>query len=502
MTGGKLSFKKFASEGKLHQLPVIGSIPRQAGDRLSLPARPAVESTSDSQSDTERIGWSTLIHYAAPLAPAYLLYMMVTVVFMNFATDVLLIAPGIIGTIFLGSKLWDAVSDPVIGYLSDKSRSRIGRRKVWMYASVLPLVATTIMLWSPPAHLTDGALVTWVAVSVVGFYTAFTLFYVPQMALGIELTPSPHERSRVFAGRQIALTLGMWGAFLVATPLILDNPAARENAALLATAGALVLGLTLLITTKMLPRDHAPSGSESAAGPIAATRDVLQNPHARLLLFVYFIEIFGIGATSAMTPYILIYVTKASSYVGIVFFFYSVPAIASIPFWVWMGKRYERHKLWRFAMGLQAIGYGLIVFQAEGRVGLMIASSLINGFATACGQTLGYAIKGDVIDYDEHRSGQRKEGSYLAAWNLAMKFGTGLMIAISGWALQASGFVPNVEQTDTVIWTIKGMTGGVPFVCILIGMIAFSRFSLDSREAARIRSELEARKLTALGRTP
>ena len=144
-------------------------------------------------------------------------------------------------------------------------------------------------------------------------------------------------------------------------------------------------------------------------------------------------------------------------------------------------------------MGLQAIGYGLIIFQDEGRIGLMIGCSVLNGFATACGQTLGYAIKGDVIDYDEYRTGERKEGTYLAAWHLAAKLGTGLMIALSGWALEWSGFVPNQPQSEATLWTIKGMTGGAPFICLLIGMAVFSRFSLGGAEAARIRTAIEAR---------
>lgn len=455
---------------------------------------PAPAETAPAPVDAAaRISWATLVRYSTPLAPAYFVYMSVTVVYMNFATDVLLLAPGVIGTIFFLSKIWDAVSDPLIGYLSDGTRSRFGRRKSWLYASALPLAALTVMLWSPPALLGGRGLLLWVVASVVGFYTAFTLYAVPQMALGVELSSSPHERSRVFAGRQVALTLGMLGAFLLATPMIIGNPDARANASGLALASAALVAVSILVCTVGLPPERADYVGRGAENPVTAVRDVARNPHARLLLFVYFIEIFGIGATSAMTPYLLKYVTKAADYVGIVFLFYTLPAFLAIPFWVWLGKRYERHRLWLVAMGLQAIGYGSIVFQDEGRLALMIFSSVVNGFAGACGQTLGYAIKGDVIDYDELQTGERKEGAYLAAWNLASKLGTGLMIALSGWALQASGFVANLDQSEGTRWTIRLMTGGAPFLCLLIGMVAFSRFSLDARERARIRDALDAR---------
>ncbi len=448
-------------------------------------------------SSAVRIAWGTLFHYATPLVPVYFLYMMLTVVYMQFATDVLLLGPGVVGTIFFASKIWDAVSDPMIGYLSDGTQSRLGRRKPWMYASIVPMVAMTWMLWSPPESLSGLALIAWVSVSVIGFYTAFTLFAVPQMAYGVELSGSPHERARVFGGRQISVTLGMLACFVLATPMITGNPEARSNASLLAAGGSVFLAVAVAFSTWRLPRERSEYEGRGAANPFRATRDVAKNPHARLLLIVYFIEIFGIGATSAMTPFLLIYVTDATDWIWKIFLFYTVPALLSIPFWIALGKRYERYKIWCVAMGLQAFGYGGILFQDEGRIGLMIACSLLNGFAGACSQTLGYSIKGDVIDYDEYKTGERKEGSYLAAWSLAQKFGTGLMIAFSGWALQASGFVANQPQTEVVKWTIKGMTGGAPFICLLVGMVLFSRFKLNGAEADRIRSELAERRKRA-----
>ena len=455
------------------------------------PARAAATPVDEGRAAP--VPWPTLVHFGAPLVPAYMLFMMLTVVYMQFATDVLMLAPGVVGSIFFASKLWDAVSDPIVGFLSDRTRSRHGRRKPWMLGSILPMIALSIMLWSPPARLEGAAVVAWVAVSVIGFYTAFTIFAVPQMALGVELSPEPEQRARVFGSRQFAQTLGLLACFAIATPLVTGHADARANAAWIGTGAALVLALTTLVTTWALPRERQEYSGRGARNPFVATRDVVRNPHARLLLFVYFIEVFGIGATSAMTPFLLIYVTKATDWIGPVFLFYTVPAIASIPFWVRLAGRYERRKLWRVAMGLQAVGYGSMIFQDEGRVALMIAGSALNGFAGACGQTLGYAIKGDVIDYDEHQTGERKEGAYLAAWNLAAKFGTGLMVAFSGWALQGAGFVPNAEQTDVVKWTIRGMIGGAPFVCLLIGMVAFSRFSLGDAEAAAIRDEIARR---------
>ena len=365
----------------------VAATPRSDASRVSVPAMPETPLTL-----------RTIFNYSAPFVPAYFLYMLVTIGYMFFATDVLLIAPGVIGTIFFLSKIWDAVSDPLVGYWSDQTKSRLGRRRSWMMASAIPLAAAAIMMWTPPTWLSPTALLIWVAVSLLAFYTTFTAYAVPQLALGAELNPNPHERARLFGGRQIGLSVGMLCAFAIGAPLIVGNEDARTNVIFLSVIGGLAFAAIALLCARALPAEPVHKNARGAKNPFSAVRDVAANPHARLLLFVYFIEVFGIGGTSVMTPYVLEYVTDAASAIAFVFIAFTVATTLSIPFWVSMSRRFERHRLWLFAMGLQAIGYGSIAFQDEGRIALLVVGCAINGFGTGCGQTLGHAIKADIID--------------------------------------------------------------------------------------------------------
>lgn len=442
---------------------------------------------------------STLFYYSAPVVVLQFIYMMVLVMYMNFATDTLGIAPAVIGTIFFASKIWDGFSDPLVGYWSDRTRLRFGRRRSWMLASALPFLLTTWMLWSPPASLGPTALNLWVTVSVLAFFTAYTLYYIPQLAYGAEISLEAPTRNRIFAYRQIANAIGMLCAFSFAAPLLVDSETARASATRLASWGGGAACFAIIACTLALPRERVEYIGRGAKNPLRAIRDVSANPHARLLLFVYFIEIFGIGGTSVMTIYVLKYVTKSADEIGLVFLAYTIPTLLSIPFWLWLGNRFDRKRVWLMAMGLQAIGYGSMVLQAEGRIALLICTCAVTGVGTACGQIYGHSIKADVIDYDEYMTGERKEGAYFAVWSLAAKLGTGLMIALGGWALQLSGFVPDVEQTTVTRWTILGLMGGAPFVCILIGMTAFTRFSLTNAEHVRIRRILDERARGSAG---
>ena len=109
----------------------------------------------------ERVPLGTIVIYALPGAGIGFTWFLLSVYLMKFATDVLLIAPGVMGLLFGLSRIWDAVSDPLAGYLSDRTHSRLGRRRSWLLAAALPLAAGILMLWSPPASLSGTSLTVW-----------------------------------------------------------------------------------------------------------------------------------------------------------------------------------------------------------------------------------------------------------------------------------------------------------------------------------------------------
>ena len=115
------------------------------------------------------------------------------------------------------------------------------------------------------------------------------------------------------------------------------------------------------------------------------------------------------------------------------------------------------------------------------------------GLAAGCGGTISPSVQGDVIDYDEYRTGERKEGSYFAAWNFVFKSATGVMLLLTGFVLQASGFVPNQPQTMTVQVSMTTLYGLFPLVCYCVGAALFTRFKLDEKEHAKIRKVLDER---------
>ncbi|MEX2365985.1 MAG: MFS transporter, partial [Pseudohongiellaceae bacterium] len=161
-----------------------------------------------SAGSTELLSWDRVIAYGAPGIGAGYMYLLVTLYVMKFSTDVLLIAPAVMGTIFGISRLWDAVSDPLAGYFSDRTINKMGRRRIWLLISITPIAISFVMIFSPPASLEGTGLALWMGFAIICFYSAMTVFMVPHMSLGAELTPNYHERSRLYGLRHAAFTGG------------------------------------------------------------------------------------------------------------------------------------------------------------------------------------------------------------------------------------------------------------------------------------------------------
>jgi glycoside/pentoside/hexuronide:cation symporter, GPH family len=437
----------------------------------------------------------TVLAYGVPIMGfAYLLFF-VQFYLLKFATDVLLVGPAVVGVLFGVGRIWDAVSDPLAGYLSDRTRTRLGRRRPWLLAALLPIIATFVMIWSPPAHLEGGALVLWLAVAIFGFYTALTMYQVPHMSLGAELSRDYHERSRVFGVQSAAWTIGLMLSF-VGIQIVSTAEKPRDAATLMALASGLV-AISVLLIAPVLLRERPEHQGRGSSSPYGAFRDVLRNPHARVLLVVWLIQGLGAAVLGTLAPFLAQYILREPDQMAKLPAFFVVASVGSVPWWVWLSRRLGKRDVWRTAMVGTALSFGGTFFVGAGELTLMRVLLVGAGFFSGCGQVLGPSMLADVIDYDEHRTGERKEGAYAAAWGFVIKGAIGLQIMVTGLVLQLAGFEPNVEQTDTVKLALRILYAGLPFVSFLVGARLIGRFAFNEREHAEVRALLDARSSTA-----
>ena len=415
---------------------------------------------------------------------------MFSIYLMKYATDVLLIAPATMGILIAAARLWDGVTDPLVGYLSDRTRSRIGRRRIWIYASALPMALGIIMIWSPPGDLSGFWLVAWMAVALMVYETASTAYLIPHGALGMELTPNYHERTRLFG---YAHMIGFMGSIIGMGTLQLMTMAddKRGFAFDLSVVAAVIVFLAVVITTRFLPErsDYQGRGNQSV---LRSVLDVFRNPHARLLLIVFAIETYGIASIMTLTPYLVAYVFPLEAYLVAVMMTYALPQVLFTPFWMWLARRVGKQKAWTGALMLSALPFISFYFLAEpGWIFWVL--TFFCGFLAGCGAVAQPAIQADVIDYDELTTGDRKEGAYLAVWNLIRKSSASLCALITGLVLQYSGFEPNQVQSEQTVEAIRTIFGLLPAACYVLGGLLFTRFAFNEAEHAAARATIADR---------
>ncbi len=439
-----------------------------------------------------RLPTRAIVDYSLPTFAQGFMFILVNIYLLKFATDVLLIAPAAMGVLFSLSRLWDAVADPVIGFLTDRTRSRLGRRPPWLLASALPLGVTFAMLWAPPTGLAGRALLVWMGVALFAFYTAIAMLEVAHAALGAELTDAYHERTRVFGVRRIVFGVGTLCAVAALAAFGALQAPRRIGVVVGLVGGVFVVASILWMVTRV--RERPEFQDRGADNPFRAFRDVARNPHARVLLLVFVIQQLGVATLTTIMPYLSEYVLETPewtfAYIGTLF----VSAILGVPIWIRMKTRGGKKGGLILAMAVIGFAIAAIQFAGVGDVGLVLGVAALGGFASAGADVLVPSIQADVIDWDELQTGERKEGAYFAAWAFSAKASGALGAALVAFALPAIGFVPNAAQTPEAREAIRLLAALGPAVFYGLGILLFLGFRLGEHEHAEIQAALARRR--------
>lgn len=378
--------------------------------------------------------------YGLPMVAVGFQLNWIQIYYLSFATEVLHVAPAAIGLVIGISKLWDGISDPLAGYWSDRTHTRFGRRRPWIAAAALPFALSSYALWSPPGSLGTTGLTAWFGLCVFVVHTSYTACVIPHLSLGAELTPDPHERTRVFGARELA--------------------------------------------------DNVGRGLRSGR---AVVQDVWRNRPARILTFVLFIEQLGFAAVGSLLPFAAEYVLETPGYTSYYLAAFAAPGFLSIPIWVRLSGRLGKRRIWMTGLALKSVGFGAVFLAPAGAIGLAFVGIGTLGFAHGCTRVMPATLLADLVDRDELVSGERKEGAYFATWNLAAKTAMGVALLVNGIGLDLAGFAPGAVQPPAVISTIRALAAGVPCVLQLVAVLAFRRYRFDEVEHARVREALAAR---------
>lgn len=442
--------------------------------------------TTTAVAQEERPSLTVLAAYgslAFPLAGAFIALQVIVPTFYAQALGLSLSA---VGGILLAARLWDLFTDPVVGYLSDRTPAAWGRRKVWVVGSA-PLVAASVwLLFNPPAGVGNAFLL----LCTFGIYVAGTMTIVPMNAWGAELSPVYHQRSRVAGARVVFGLAGTLCALLLVDNA--NNEALAESLyaiTLLVIAG---IAISVPVAAGLVP-DRGIVSDDGAT--LKGALRLLTSPSPFRRLLVAFL-LNGLGNAIPATLFLL-YVTHvlvAPGVAGPMLFLYFLCSAISVPVWVAIAKRLGKHRAWCWGVVGSCLFFAGTPFLGEGDVlayGIIVAGT---GLMIGADLALPSAINGDLIEWDALENGRRRPGLFFALWGTASKLAFALAVGLAFPLLDLVGFdatsTGNLPEDVRLLAVIYGAPS-LLFKFTALGLMW--HFPIDENEHRRIRQALAER---------
>jgi GPH family glycoside/pentoside/hexuronide:cation symporter len=403
-----------------------------------------------------------------------------------FLTDVAGLRPDYAGWAVGAGRIWDAINDPLFGLLSDRIRTRWGRRRVLLLFGAVPLGLSFMLMWLVPGMGQLGLAIYYAMVFIL-FDTVFTLVHVGYNSLTPEMTSDYDERSSLNGYRMVFSISGTLGAIILATVL---GWYIHDQRLLYGLIG-LILGLVSMIPPLVVFSITRERPAEELPEPLPMRRAIqstLSNYPFRLVMGLYLLSWTTASILAAILIYFATYYLRVPEQANYFVLAAQGVAILFIPVVVWLSRRLDKRRA--FILGSAtwiAVFLGIFTLRAD-QVMLAYILAALSGAGIATAYVVPWAMVPDIIEYDQLRTGQRREGSYYAFASFFQKLATGLAIWGMGQALAWAKYItpaaggPLPVQPPQVIQVIRVFAGPVP-VILLILAIACAWFYPISRES-------------------
>jgi GPH family glycoside/pentoside/hexuronide:cation symporter len=421
---------------------------------------------------------------------------MVGLLFAIFLTDVVGLRPGLAALVIFIGRTSDYINDPIIGYLSDRTRSRWGRRRPFILFGMLPFALAYMLLWWIPPFTTQTGLALYYAFAFVLYDTLATILYMPYFALTPELTSDYDERTSLTTYRMVFSTIGAMIAFVV--PLAIIGTMNAESAGRIMTVGAGVALLSILpmIAVFFGTREKAEYQEQKQPGIKESVMAAVKNKPFLYAAGIFLLGLTALDITQATLLYFLKYHMHLEENYDVVFGLLFVAALVSFPFWNWVASRWDKKKAVIVGMLFLAFAItGMGIMRAEWGLPIVLVFSALVGIGLGAIQVLTWAMIPDAVEWDEYQTGQRHEGMFYSLVQTMRKIGSSLSLPFVLLMLEWTGYVANAPvQPRNTILGIQALIGPIPAVILLVGIFIASRYPLDRKRFAQVRAELAERK--------
>ena len=422
----------------------------------------------------------------------------IAALFPIFMMDVVGLSPALAALALFIGRSWDYINDPIIGHLSDRTRTRSGRRRPWLLFGAIPFALTFILLWIKPTFVNnETGMVIFFAAAYLIYEASATTVYMPYFALTPELTQDYDERTQLTSFRMMFNIIGGLVAYTV--PMMVIGSMIPENANRVVLMGAIfgaVAALPYLLVffgireNKEYMEQEQPGLKESLQ---AARRNKPFIFAALIYLFTWIVII--LLETNFM--FYIKYVAKRPAQSSLIMGVFFISAILALPLWNWFSKRGNKRKAYIIGVGFwAAVMCALTFVKPETPLWVLLVMCVLAGVGLSAGQVLPWAIIPDAIEWDEYQTGERHEGIFYSLITLLGKIANSVAVPLSLLLLQFTGYVSNAtEQPKSALLGLKVVIGPIPAAMLFAGIIFAIFYPLSREKYAHVVTELNKRRV-------
>lgn len=397
--------------------------------------------------------------------------------FVFFLTDVAGMSPAWAGYIFMIARMWNALCDLLVGFLSDRTKTRYGRRRPYLLFGAIPLGIFFALLWLVP--FTEGIpLIIYYTFVGILFNTLYSLVAVPYNALLPELSQNYDERTSI-AGFKMALSfvgslLSAMGVMLIVDTIYPGKAMYTVSFPIMGKILAVFIIINILISFFGTKERVISGQSEFRTGFRTSLHSLLKLREFKLVAGVFILNMVGFDVIMAMYIYFMKHALKISD--NLSFVFMAIPliiAVAITPFWVGVSERLGKQKTYILSAFYFMVPLFLCLLLPAGNIPFILFVILLMGIGLSASQVLTFSILPDVVEVDELKNGMRREGTIYGMTMFLYKISSAVSIAVVSAALGLFGYVQStgsveIEQAASAVWGIRILISCVPAICFLL----------------------------------
>jgi len=413
---------------------------------------------------------------------------------MNFITDELGLAASLAGVAILIGKLWDAVTDPLVGQLSDITKSRWGRRRPWLLFGAIPFGAAFFLMFFSPGLSGQTEIFLWVTFIFMLLCTAYTCAIIPYNSLLPELTSNFNERSALSGYKSVFAVFATAVGGALALPIMGLFKTSKAGFIGMGAIFGVLITISVLIPFFSLKEKPVEKIYQKAqkTNIFKKNAEAFKNKPFRTILYTWVLITIGVTLITSNLVYYFKYVLGDKELMMLANVIMIATSLVFIPITVILSKKIGKNITYAIGM-IVFVASLFVLFFAGHIVGITLVYILMffAGLGLSTHYVLPWSIVPDTIDYGYAKTGIKQEGVYYGIWSFMIKIGQALAGLVLGLLLDAFGFIPDIVQTKSSLLGIRLLAGPIPVVFFIAGIWFLFKYPIGKKEYAKIQADIE-----------